>query len=207
MDRVLSLLWGRPLSARARTRLETYLDEVVRWGSRVDLTAPRSAAELVDLSLADAAVLARLGIEHGQAGDEWLDVGSGGGAPGLPLFVLLEDALGVELVARLVEPREKRTAFLRSVVGQLGFRRVTVERARSEKLESSSADVAVARATLPPLEWLDEGSRLSRRDVWLLLAREAAPEPGAREVFADVRYEWPLTGAQRRVVGYRTTVA
>lgn len=202
IDRVLTPLWQRPISETTRRRLTSYLDEVVRWGSRVDLTAARTLEELVDLSLADAAVLARAELASGSASDVIVDVGTGGGAPGIPLLVLLAGERGDDLRATLVEPRSKRTAFLRSVVGGLALRRVEVARSRSDVLRAQTADVALARATLPPKEWLVEGSRLSRRAVWVLLARESAPEAPGLHRTLDVAYEWPLTRALRRAVCY-----
>ena len=191
--------WG-PLLDRAlgpsppvRDALSRYLDEVVAWNRKTDLTAARSAEELVDLTVADAAVVAKASTEPGR----WIDVGSGAGAPGLVLALLLEP---VQMT--LVEPRERRVAFLRSTIGKLALRRTTVERGRSDRLAGGGWDVAISRATLPPTLWLEEGARLARRAIWVLLAREEAPtQPGLR-VDVDVRYEWPLTHAPRRAVRY-----
>ncbi|HSC86342.1 MAG TPA: RsmG family class I SAM-dependent methyltransferase [Polyangiaceae bacterium] len=203
IDRVLGPTFGGALSDRTRERLAHYLDETIRWGSRVDLTAARSVDELLDLSLADAGVVARAELEQGRSEDELVDVGSGGGAPGIPLLVLLAGQRGDGLRARLVEPREKRSAFLRSVVGGLGLPGIEVVRSRSDRLADGSADVALARATLPPPEWLTEGSRLARRTVWVLLAREAAPSAPHCQLIRREEYQLPLTGIGRTAVAYR----
>lgn len=174
--------------------LSAYLDLVVSWNRRVDLTAARSAEELVDLTLADAAVLASVTAE--QEGTRWVDVGSGAGAPGLVIAMLrTADRM------TLVEPKEKRVAFLRSVIGELGMTGVVVRRGRSNLLPDDWADVGVSRATLPPGDWLQEGARLARR-VWVLLARGEPPAPRGFRVIRDVRYTWPLTGVARRAVCY-----
>jgi 16S rRNA (guanine527-N7)-methyltransferase len=99
-------------------------------------------------------------------GGRWVDVGSGIGAPGLPLALL---APGVDVT--LVEPRAKRVSFLRTAIGTLGLDNVRVERSRSDVLAARSFDVAISRATMPPPDWLAEGARLSRQRVWVLLAR------------------------------------
>lgn len=179
-----------------------YLDQVTRWGARMDLTAARSADELVDLSLADAVVLAREeSVASAPSGAEWVDVGTGGGAPGIPLFLLLAAARS-DFSGTLVEPRTKRVAFLRSSVGELGLERVRVERARSDTLGAGTFSHALARATLPPPEWLAEGARLAREAVWVLLAREEPPRHPGWSIDRDVTYCWPLTGAQRRALRY-----
>jgi hypothetical protein len=60
--------------------------------------------------------------------------------------------------------------------------------------------VAVSRATFGPDEWLEEGARLSRGRVWVLLAHAAPPALGAWRVLERVDYEWPLTAAPRTAV-------
>lgn len=191
---------GIPCSAPAESlgpRLSAYLDETVDWNSRIDLTAARSAEELVDLMLADAAVIAGATVNS----ETLVDVGSGAGAPGLVLSMLLPGT-----AVTLVEPRHKRVAFLRSVIGKLGLTNATVQRARSDRVPDASCDVAVSRATLPPGAWLAEGERIARREVWVLLAGDDPPVSPRLRMDLDVRYEWPLTGAKRRGARYTTAL-
>ena len=162
------------------------------WNQRVDLTAARSPDELVDLLLADALAIA--GARAVSDTEHWLDVGSGIGAPGIPLALLLPMRM------TLVEPRDKRVAFLRTAVGSLKRSDIAVSRSRSDRFAAGACDVAVSRATLPPPEWLAEGARLATQCVWLLLAKAEVPKLDGRRLLADVRYQWPLTGAERRAV-------
>lgn len=178
----------------AVSELSTLCDLVVEWNRRIDLTAARSADELVDLMVADAAVLART---RPPAGQRWVDVGSGAGAPGLALALLAP-----KLVLTLVEPREKRVAFLRTALGTLGRTDIVVERRRSAELADVRFDVALSRATLSPPEWLREGARLATRAVWVLLARDAPPVRAGFRIDHDESYRLPLTGAERRIVRF-----
>lgn len=180
------------LAPETLTQLARLLELVTLWNARVGLTSARDADQLVDLYLADALVLAREAAER----ERWVDVGSGGGAPGLALALL---APRIDLT--LVEPREKRVAFLRSAVGALGVANVRVLRARSESLQEGAWDVATSRATLPPARWLAEGARLAER-VWVLLAQAPPPELAGWSVERDVAYRWPLTGAPRRALRF-----
>ncbi len=173
-------------------QLIAYCDLAVTWNQRLDLTAARSPDELVDLLLADALAIANACTTSQD--ERWLDVGSGVGAPGIPLALLLPVKM------TLIEPREKRVAFLRTAVGSLSRPDIAVRRTRSEVLPQASCEVAVSRATLPPQEWLTEGARLATNGVWLLLAKAGLPELGGRRVLTDIRYQWPLTGAERRAV-------
>lgn len=171
------------------------LDLTVSWNEKMDLTAAKSSEELVDLTLADAVALFGQGALA--AGGTWIDVGSGAGAPAVPL-ALLEPRVQMTLV----EPLQKRVAFLRTLAGSLGVA-LRVVRGRSETLPPSSAERAISRATLAPPEWLAEGARLATREVWVLLAREPPPSLPGWAVGTEVACDWPLTGRKRRLVAFR----
>jgi 16S rRNA (guanine527-N7)-methyltransferase len=189
---------GVALTDAATTALGQWLDLLATWNARVDLTAARSPSELVDLMLVDALVLsARI-----PAGARVVDVGTGAGAPGLALAVLRSD-----LEMTLVEPLAKRGAFLRTVLGTLGLTRVKLEARRGEAVASSHPeawDVALARATLPPEEWLALAERLvkPRASAWVFVVKESDRVSPGFAVAEEVAYRWPLTGAERRLVRY-----
>lgn len=147
----------------------TYLDVLEVWNARLDLTAAKTREAMRDLLVTDAEVLAG----HVGKGARVVDVGSGAGAPGLPLAILRPD-----LSVTLVEPLGKRTAFLRTVIGSIGRTDVTIVQARGEALEEGTFDEAVSRATLAPADWLALGRKLVRPKgrVWVLLAKDKPPE-------------------------------
>ncbi|MCC6523921.1 MAG: class I SAM-dependent methyltransferase [Polyangiaceae bacterium] len=189
--------------------LEGWLDALRSWNRKIDLTAARGDDEFTDLMLADAALLS-LHLPHPPddpgapaAPVRVVDVGTGAGAPGLALAILRPD-----LRMCLVEPLQKRVAFLRFVCGKLGLEapRVEVVAGRAEGLGARRFDVAVSRATLAPEAWLALGATLAP-EVWVLLAREAPPEAPGMRLVDDLGYRWPLTGAVRRAVRYRSTAA
>lgn len=187
------------VSQGAVDALAAWIEGIVEWNARIDLTAARGDDELVDLMVADALVLG----SRVPAGARFVDAGTGAGAPGLALAIVRPD-----LAATLVEPLDKRVAFLRRTIGALawpGAGRPAVVRGRAEALvqQGRAFDVAISRATLPPPEWLALGAGLAPRgDVWVLLAQGEPPELAGWQVAADVRYRWPLTGAERRAVRY-----
>jgi 16S rRNA (guanine527-N7)-methyltransferase len=197
IDRVLegaTSSCGRTLTQpdAARQQLVAWLDLVVAWGERVDLTAARDNETLADLLLADAAVLATTQLT-GSA----IDVGSGVGAPAIPLAILRP-----ALTMTMVEPRDKRAAFLRTSLGTLARPDIALLRTRSMEVKAGIVDVALSRATLPPPLWLREGARLARSSVWVLLGQDTAPTLPTWHADLDLSYEWPLTGGRRRAVRY-----
>lgn len=168
-----------------------WLERMVEWNARMDLTAARDLDELVDLMTADALLLSK----HVAPNAHVVDVGCGAGAPGLALALLRRD-----LRVTLVEPKAKRVAFMRTVLAEQARLDVRLERATGEEVAGRVAgmfDEAISRATLAPPEWLALGRRLAPR-VWVLLARESAPAPEAEVI----EYTWPLTHASRRAARY-----
>lgn len=184
-----------PLDSGFLERAARYLDLVVSWNARMDLTAAKSAEELVDLSFADAAAIFACGALAPST--RWVDVGSGAGAPGLPL-ALFEPRLAMTLL----EPMQKRVAFLRTAVGTLGSC-AKVVRGRVEDLPERAQAVAVSRATLAPSDWLAAGARVATDEVWVLLARETPPELPGWAPYKDLSFDWPLTQKSRRAAAFR----
>ena len=171
-------------------QLAKWISAVKQWNRRVRVTAARDDRELCDLMVADAAVLAR----HIQQDLSVVDVGSGAGAPGLPLALMRPD-----LQVTLVEPMQKRAALLRLHTPD----NANVVQLRGEALDVRF-DVAISRATLAPSAWLRLAAGLAD-EVWVMLAREEPPSEEGWSVAHDESYHWPLTNAQRRVVKYGLT--
>ncbi len=188
---------GAPTSTDVTRALGLWIELIRAWNQRIDLTAARSEDELCDLMLADALVLA----PRFAPGARVIDVGTGAGAPGLPIAILRPD-----LRVTLVEPLQKRVAFLRTAIGSLAWTgaRPEVIRGRGEDVTKKGErfDVAISRATLAPDRWLALGAELGPRVV-VLLAKEEPPARAGWEIEDDRRYAWALGGAERRAVWYR----
>ena len=116
------------VSPTAEKRICAWLDLLVTWNRTHDLTAARSQGEFLDLMLADAFVLSRAVSEKARV----VDVGTGAGAPGLPLALLRPD-----LRVTLAEPLAKRAAFLRTCLGEIDRLDVKMEQKRGDKARRS----------------------------------------------------------------------
>lgn len=156
-DEILAVAsaWGSsatPEQARGVARFFTLL---LQWNAHIDLTGARSFQDLLGEHLPDCFALSRLVPREASV----VDIGSGGGLPAVPFAVLRPDCK-----MTLVEPRAKRTAFLsaalREVGGPFGF---SLVRGRDDEIVEKF-DVAMSRATFPPVEWLGRAGRLARED-------------------------------------------
>lgn len=182
----------------AARKLLGWLELVRTWNRKIDLTAAKTDDDLAELGLLDAWQIAgRLARDGGGI----VDVGSGFGAPGLPVAILRPD-----LEVKLVEPLAKRATFLRTVIGTLGLgARVEVLETHGEEVADAGMkfDAAISRATLSPTAWVELGDRLAPRgEVVALLARDPVPEHPGREIAWKIAYE-TRAHAPRLAVGLR----
>jgi 16S rRNA (guanine527-N7)-methyltransferase len=182
---------GLGLGETGAELLARYLALLLPWNLRVNLTGARSADEILERHLADTFAL----VPHLPAGPfRLVDVGAGAGFLGVGIAVLRPETRCV-----LLEPIGKKHTFLRAVARELPLANLEP---RAERLEAHLAspdfvpyDVAVSRATWPPLEWLERARPLLR--------------PGGLAAAYEGREEAPLPPGVRRVpfrVGSRTGV-
>jgi 16S rRNA (guanine527-N7)-methyltransferase len=176
----LALRFGLAVSEAQWGSVAAFWSLLLKWNARINLTGARTREDLVGEHLPDALAMARLI----PLGVRVVDIGAGGGLPGIPFALLRPD---VSLT--LVEPRAKRVAFLRTAVRESGLARAEVIADRVEALSARAWDVATSRATFAPEEWLEKGQRFAPA-VLAFAARRAdvgTPKSGALE--ADLSYE------------------
>jgi 16S rRNA (guanine527-N7)-methyltransferase len=116
---------GVNLSEQQHSQLLAYLALLIKWNKAYNLTAVRNPYEMVSRHLLDSLSLVPF-IE----GDSWLDVGSGGGMPGIPLAILFPDKQFT-----LLDSNGKKTRFLTQVKLELKLSNVQVVNARVEALQ------------------------------------------------------------------------
>jgi 16S rRNA (guanine527-N7)-methyltransferase len=108
-------------------KISTYLDLLLRWNVRTNLTAIRSPEEIVRRHFGESLFV---GMHLGESLPETLlDLGSGAGFPGLPI-ALLHPGIAVTLA----ESQNKKATFLREAIRNLGLQNVEVWAGRAEDL-------------------------------------------------------------------------
>ena len=147
-----------PVSRETEERLATLVAELERWQVAKNLVSSTTLADVWTRHIADSLQLFNLASER----ERWLDLGSGGGFPGLVIGICLAER-GVGQID-LVESNARKCAFLRHAARVTGAR-VKVHPARIEDVVGNFAgkvDVVTARALAPLTQLLDWCEELLR---------------------------------------------
>ena len=121
-------------------RLECYVALIEKWNPRINLVSKASLGDLWDRHIWDSAQIVDLKIE----GDLWADFGSGGGMPALILAIFAKE-LNPEMKFHMVESDQRKCAFLRTVIREVGLNGL-VSAKRVEEIEPIHANIISARA-------------------------------------------------------------
>jgi 16S rRNA (guanine527-N7)-methyltransferase len=162
----------------ANARLRAFADLLLRWNASLNLIAPRDADVLWERHIADSLQLAPLmppGVARG------IDLGTGGGFPGLVLAI----ATGVPF--DLIESDRRKASFLRTAVLETGAT-ATVHCCRIEDAAVPPAPLLTARALAPLPRLLPMAARLLTADGVCLLLKGAKVE----EELAAVAKDWTM---------------
>jgi 16S rRNA (guanine527-N7)-methyltransferase len=185
-----ALRMGLPLYEPALHALGRYLGELDAWRQRINLTGDLAPEDLCVHALESVAGAALI-----PQGARVLDIGSGGGFPGVPISIARPD-----LSVTLLEPRGKRASFLRHVVRTVPLLNAEVLAERVENLGSPAYDCATSRALGDLAELIDGAPFLA--PAGLLLAWTTEPQQLTGTLAPHFRPEGthPLPGADRRAI-------
>ena len=132
------------VSRETLDRLDAFETLVRRWTPRINLIAPGAVDEIRHRHTCDSAQLLRLAPPEAET---WVDLGAGGGFPGVVIAILaVERRPGLQVA--LVESDARKCAFLEAAIRDLGLS-ARVLRRRAEGAPDLAADVVSARALAP----------------------------------------------------------
>ena len=193
---------GLALPAGAEAKLLAYLALLDKWNRVYNLTAVREAERMVSHHVLDS--LAAVPYFQGGCPDSIrvLDVGSGGGLPGIPLAIARP-----ELQVTLIDSIAKKTAFLLQVKTELGLKNLHVVTGRVEDFHPETGfDVITSRAFSDLKEFVTLTRHLLKPGGrWLAMKglypnEEIATLPSSVKVSADHDLVVPGLDATRHLI-------
>ncbi|MFY2824081.1 16S rRNA (guanine(527)-N(7))-methyltransferase RsmG [Ruegeria sp. MALMAid1280] len=131
---------GSSVSRETIERLETYVDLVHRWNPKINLVSRNSLKDIWTRHILDSVQV----YQCAGAFNTWVDLGSGGGFPGMVCAIMAIDT-APDAKFSLVESDQRKSAFLRNVARECGANCTVISR-RIENVEPLQADVLSARA-------------------------------------------------------------
>src|SRR6202050_4910218 len=144
------------LSATQLQSISTYIDLLIRWNARINLTAIRHEEEIVTRHFGESLFAARhlfpsriaweqgpsaVQAEQSSARTRLIDIGSGAGFPGLPIKIWAP-----EIDLTLIESNQKKATFLREIIRQITLTNIDVFSGRAESFPNPPAQVVTLRA-------------------------------------------------------------
>ncbi len=126
--------------------LEKYVSLIIKWNPKINLVAKSTIDEIWTRHIRDSAQIWPLAKKYLQSdtSQTWLDLGSGGGLPGLVMAILAKDDFP-NLSFHLIESDQRKATFLRTVSRETKCR-IEVHSKRIEDVDSIGAQVISARA-------------------------------------------------------------
>lgn len=204
VDRISELLlpYIEGLSSNQLGQVSTYLDLLIKWNARMNLTGIRNPEEIVARHFGESFFLAR---NLPADANSVTDVGSGAGFPGIPIKIWKPS-----LTITLIEAQQRKATFLREVLRALNFDG-EVKNARFEDLLQShagSADVVTLRAVekfdsvLPVAAQLVHLPSPGTETGYLAILIGSAQVSRAKELLSSWHFdsEIPIPGSQNRVI-------
>lgn len=140
---------GVDLSERQHAQLLDYLALLIKWNKAYNLTAVRNPDEMVSRHLLDS-----LSVVPFIDGERWLDVGSGGGMPGIPLAIMFP-----EMKISLLDSNGKKTRFQTQVKLELKLDNLEVIHSRAEAYQPAQPFTGIISRAFSSLEDFSDWTR------------------------------------------------
>jgi len=172
------------LSPHQLNQLMSYLDLLIKWNGVYNLTSVRNPPDMVRQHLLDSlsAAFAFNGAKN------VLDVGSGGGLPGVVLAIVYP-----ELQVAMIDTVNKKTAFLQQVKAELELSNVTVFTGRVEQLQVTPLfDVITSRAFSELANFVNWAGHLLEKGGQMIALKGQLPEAEIAQLPAG----WAITKVQ-----------
>ncbi|MFN3524837.1 MAG: 16S rRNA (guanine(527)-N(7))-methyltransferase RsmG [Paracoccus sp. (in: a-proteobacteria)] len=131
------------VSRETQQSLLRYQALAERWNSKINLVAPSTLPDFFERHIVDCLQISQSICDPR---GHWVDLGSGGGLPGIIMALLYKNA---PVRFTLIESDSRKSAFLRTVIRELGLSHASILAERIESAEPQQADIISARALAP----------------------------------------------------------
>jgi 16S rRNA (guanine527-N7)-methyltransferase len=180
--------------------ISIYIDLLLKWNARINLTAIRDPNEIVQRHFGESLFAAKHLLKQ-----KWpqtaIDLGSGAGFPGVPFAILAPD-----IQVTLIESQQKKAAFLRELVRVLELRNTRVFNDRAENYEET-ADLVMLRAVEKFEQVLPMALRLIKQGGRIALMIGSAQVDSAKKLGSAVSWYEPMpipcSSSRELLVGVR----
>jgi 16S rRNA (guanine527-N7)-methyltransferase len=196
---------GLTLSEHQARQLLAYRDRISQWNKVYNLTSLRDPAQMLSHHIIDSLAAVPPLLRHLQSAKleaaSVLDVGSGGGLPGVVLAVMLP-----QVKVACVDTVGKKAAFVQQVAGELGLKNLRGVHSRVEQMQTEPVDVITSRAFASLEDFVQlTHMHLKPEGVWMALKGkmpedEIAALPANAQVFHVEQLQVPGLGAERCIV-------
>jgi 16S rRNA (guanine527-N7)-methyltransferase len=183
-----------PLSAEQLEQLQAYVDLLLKWNARINLTSIRDRDEIVERHFGESLFAAEQLKLHDAT--SLIDFGSGAGFPGLPIKIATP-----RLHVTLIESQGKKVAFLREVIRSLSLRDTTVFAGRADE-SKIQAQIVTMRAVEKFASALEVADKLVTADGRLALLIGANQSGIAESALPEFSWQAPIAipGSRERVL-------
>ena len=188
---------GLAIGPSRRKLLLTYVSLLAKWNAVYNLSAIRTEREMLSHHVQDA-----LAIVPHLPGGRLVDVGSGGGLPGIPVAIAEPDRS-----ITLLDSSRKKAAFLQQAVIELGLKNASVHSARVERWHAERPfDVITSRAFADLAEFVSRTRHLLAQSGVFAAMKGAYPRveiehlPEGFRVRSVQRLAVPGVSAERHLV-------
>lgn len=171
---------GLDVSRETCDRLLLYIKLLEKWNGTINLVARSTISDAWNRHIIDSLQL----FKHLSGGIHWVDLGSGGGFPGLVIAIVARE-WRPDLAVTLIESDQRKATFLAEIAHRTESV-VKIMNARSEDVEPLGAEILSARAFAPLIKMMPHIVRHMHPDGTALLLK------GARhaEEVAQARESW-----------------
>ena len=181
--------------------ISTYIDLLLKWNARINLTAIREPSEIVQRHFGESLFAAKHLLEQ-KLPQTAIDLGSGAGFPGVPFALLVP-----EVQVTLIESQQKKATFLKELVHALGLKNARVFSDRAENYPGT-ADLVMLRA----VERFEQALRMAvglttaggRVALMIGAGQVELARRLAAEIFWDEPVEVPCSLSREMLVGIKS---